>query len=159
MRAVLDTNVVMSAIFFGGVPLKIVRAAFANRVAEIFEIMDIALRRHRAKQRVPEKDVVCTCGKNIKVSRRSDNWRQEIAKQNFCRGSALGNIYDFSVYPRANRIVPRNAAVDRPLGQGIPDKAYRPRRPQKAIKAARLHLVCQKFFHFRTPFLWFRTHE
>lgn len=27
MRAVLDTNVVMSAIFFGGVPLKIIRAA------------------------------------------------------------------------------------------------------------------------------------
>lgn len=32
MRAVLDTNVVMSAIFFGGVPLKIVRAAFARRI-------------------------------------------------------------------------------------------------------------------------------
>ena len=32
MRAVLDTNVVMSAIFFGGVPLKIVRAAFAKKI-------------------------------------------------------------------------------------------------------------------------------
>ena len=32
MRAVLDTNVVMSAIFFGGVPLKIVRTAFAKKV-------------------------------------------------------------------------------------------------------------------------------
>lgn len=32
MRAVLDTNVVMSAIFFGGTPLKIVRAAFAKKV-------------------------------------------------------------------------------------------------------------------------------
>ena len=32
MRAVLDTNVVMSAIFFGGMPLKIVRAAFARKV-------------------------------------------------------------------------------------------------------------------------------
>lgn len=32
MRVVLDTNVVMSAIFFGGAPLKIVRAAFAKKV-------------------------------------------------------------------------------------------------------------------------------
>ena len=32
MRAVLDTNVVMSAIFFGGSPLKIVRAAFAKKI-------------------------------------------------------------------------------------------------------------------------------
>lgn len=32
MRAVLDTNVVMSAIFFGGLPLKIVRAAFAKKI-------------------------------------------------------------------------------------------------------------------------------
>ena len=32
MRAVLDTNVVISAIFFGGMPLKIVRAAFAKKV-------------------------------------------------------------------------------------------------------------------------------
>lgn len=32
MRAVLDTNVVISAIFFGGCPFKIVRAAYANQV-------------------------------------------------------------------------------------------------------------------------------
>ena len=32
MRAVLDTNVVISAIFFGGMPLKIVRAAFVKKV-------------------------------------------------------------------------------------------------------------------------------
>lgn len=32
MRAVLDTNVVMSAIFFGGIPQKILRAAFAKKV-------------------------------------------------------------------------------------------------------------------------------
>lgn len=32
MRVVLDTNVVMSAIFFSGTPLKIVRAAIAKKV-------------------------------------------------------------------------------------------------------------------------------
>lgn len=32
MRAVLDTNVVMSAIFFGGDPKAIVRAAVSKRV-------------------------------------------------------------------------------------------------------------------------------
>ena len=32
MRAVLDTNVVMSAIFFGRTPMKIVRAAFSRKV-------------------------------------------------------------------------------------------------------------------------------
>lgn len=32
MRVVLDTNVVMSAIFFGGTPRKIVRAAFSKKV-------------------------------------------------------------------------------------------------------------------------------
>ena len=32
MRVVLDTNVVMSAIFFGGTPLKIIRAAIAKKV-------------------------------------------------------------------------------------------------------------------------------
>ena len=32
MRAVLDTNVVMSAIFFGGTPMKIVRAVFSKKV-------------------------------------------------------------------------------------------------------------------------------
>ena len=32
MRAVLDTNVVMSAIFFGGTPLKIIRAAVSKNV-------------------------------------------------------------------------------------------------------------------------------
>lgn len=33
MRAVLDTNVVMSAFFFGGTPLKIVRSAFSRKIA------------------------------------------------------------------------------------------------------------------------------
>lgn len=32
MRVVIDTNVVMSAIFFGGMPLKIACAAFAKKV-------------------------------------------------------------------------------------------------------------------------------
>lgn len=32
MRAVLDTNVVMSAFFFGGTPLKIVRSAFSRKI-------------------------------------------------------------------------------------------------------------------------------
>ena len=52
MRAVLDTNVVVSAIFFGGVPLKIVRAAFAKKVelvatkAVLSEYREIAERLH-----------------------------------------------------------------------------------------------------------------
>lgn len=32
IKAVLDTNVVMSALFFGGNPLKIVRAVFARKI-------------------------------------------------------------------------------------------------------------------------------
>ena len=39
MRAVLDTNVVMSAIFFGGIPQKILRAAFALNGFHDLEIM------------------------------------------------------------------------------------------------------------------------
>mgnify|MGYP002520924858 FL=1 len=52
MRAVLDTNVVMSAIFFGGMPLKIVRAAFSKRVrlvasrAVVSEYREVAERLH-----------------------------------------------------------------------------------------------------------------
>lgn len=52
MRAVLDTNVVMSAIFFGGTPLKIVRAAFAKKVeliaskAVLAEYREVAERLH-----------------------------------------------------------------------------------------------------------------
>ena len=52
MRAVLDTNVVMSAIFFGGMPLKIVRAAFARKVelvatrAVLSEYREVAERLH-----------------------------------------------------------------------------------------------------------------
>ena len=52
MRAVLDTNVVMSAIFFGGMPLKIVRAAFARKVklvaskAVLSEYREVAKRLH-----------------------------------------------------------------------------------------------------------------
>ena len=52
MRAVLDTNVVMSAIFFGGTPLKIVRAAFARKVklvaskAILSEYREVAERLH-----------------------------------------------------------------------------------------------------------------
>lgn len=52
MRVVLDTNVVMSAIFFGGAPLKIVRAAFAKRVelvaseAVLSEYREVAERLH-----------------------------------------------------------------------------------------------------------------
>lgn len=52
MRAVLDTNVVMSAIFFGGMPLKIVRAAFSRKVrlvasrAVVSEYREVAERLH-----------------------------------------------------------------------------------------------------------------
>ena len=52
MRAVLDTNVVMSAIFFDGMPLKIVRLAFARKVelvasrAVLSEYREVAERLH-----------------------------------------------------------------------------------------------------------------
>ncbi len=52
MRAVLDTNVVMSAIFFGGTPMKIVRAAFSKKVqlvasrAVMSEYREVAERLH-----------------------------------------------------------------------------------------------------------------
>ena len=52
MRAVLDTNVVISAIFFGGKLLKIVRAAFAKKVelvasrAVLREYREVAERLH-----------------------------------------------------------------------------------------------------------------
>ncbi len=52
MRAVLDTNVLMSAVFFGGTPLKILRAAFAKKVelvatrAVLAEYREIAERLH-----------------------------------------------------------------------------------------------------------------
>lgn len=52
MRAVLDTNVVISAIFFGGMPLKIVRTAFAKKVelvasrAVLREYREVAERLH-----------------------------------------------------------------------------------------------------------------
>ena len=52
MRAVLDTNVVMSAIFFGGAPLKIVRAAFSKTIelvatrAVLAEYREVAERLH-----------------------------------------------------------------------------------------------------------------
>ena len=52
MRVVLDTNVVMSAIFFGGTPLKIIRAAIAKKVelvatkAVLSEYREIAERIH-----------------------------------------------------------------------------------------------------------------
>ena len=53
MRAVLDTNVVMSAIFFGGTPLKIIRAAFSKDVqlvasrAVVSEYREVAERLHK----------------------------------------------------------------------------------------------------------------
>ena len=53
MRAVLDTNVVMSAIFFGGTPMKIVRAAFSKKVqlvasrAVVSEYREVAERLHK----------------------------------------------------------------------------------------------------------------
>ena len=52
MRAVLDTNVVMSAIFFGGIPLKIIRAVFSKKVelvsskAVLAEYREVAERLH-----------------------------------------------------------------------------------------------------------------
>ena len=52
MRAVLDKNVFISAIFFGGMPLKIVRAAFAKKVelvasrAVLREYREVAERLH-----------------------------------------------------------------------------------------------------------------
>lgn len=54
MRAVLDTNVVMSAIFFGGDPRSIVRAALSHRIelvatrAVINEYREIAARLQNA---------------------------------------------------------------------------------------------------------------
>lgn len=53
MKAVLDTNVVMSAIFFGGTPLKIVRAAFAGKLelvatqSVLLEYREVAGRLHK----------------------------------------------------------------------------------------------------------------
>lgn len=52
MRAVLDTNVVMSAFFFGGTPLKIVRSAFSRKnelvasKAVLSEYREVAERLH-----------------------------------------------------------------------------------------------------------------
>ena len=52
MRAVLDTNVVMSAIFFGGTPMKIVRAVFSKKVqlvasrSVVSEYREVAERLH-----------------------------------------------------------------------------------------------------------------
>ena len=52
MRAVLDTNVVMSAFFFGGTPLKIVRSAFSRKIelvaskAVLSEYREVAERLH-----------------------------------------------------------------------------------------------------------------
>lgn len=52
VRAVVDTNVVMNAIFFGGMPLKIVRAAFTKKVelvaskAVLSEYREVAERLH-----------------------------------------------------------------------------------------------------------------
>lgn len=52
MRAVLDTNVVMSAFFFGGTPLKIVRSAFSRKIelvaskAVLSEYREVAGRLH-----------------------------------------------------------------------------------------------------------------
>lgn len=52
MRAVLDTNVVMSAFFFGGTPLKIVRSAFSKEIelvaskAVLSESREVAERLH-----------------------------------------------------------------------------------------------------------------
>lgn len=52
MRVVLDTNVVMSALFFGGYPLKIVRSVFSKKVelvatqAVLSEYREVAERLH-----------------------------------------------------------------------------------------------------------------
>ena len=52
MRAVLDTNVVMSAFFFGVTPLKIVRSAFSRKIelvaskAVLSEYREVAERLH-----------------------------------------------------------------------------------------------------------------
>lgn len=52
MRAVLDTNVVMSAFFFDGTPLKIVRSAFSRKIelvaskAVLSEYREVAERLH-----------------------------------------------------------------------------------------------------------------
>lgn len=52
MRAVLDTNVVMSAFFFGGTPPKIVRSAFSRKIelvaskAVLSEYREVAERLH-----------------------------------------------------------------------------------------------------------------
>lgn len=59
MRVVLDTNVVMSAIFFGGDPKKIVRAAVSKRIeivatsAVVSEYHEVAERLHEYYPTVP----------------------------------------------------------------------------------------------------------
>jgi len=53
VKAVLDTNVVMSAIFFGGIPLKIVRAAYSKKIelvatrSVLSEYREVAERLHK----------------------------------------------------------------------------------------------------------------
>ncbi|MGN0832920.1 MAG: putative toxin-antitoxin system toxin component, PIN family [Kiritimatiellia bacterium] len=54
MRAVLDTNVVMSAIFFGGAPLRIVRAAFAKRI-ELVASREVLAEYREVAQRLHEQ--------------------------------------------------------------------------------------------------------
>ena len=53
MRAVLDTNVVMSAIFFGGDPKAIVRAAVSKRV-ELVATKAVLAEYHEVAERLNE---------------------------------------------------------------------------------------------------------
>lgn len=73
MKVVLDTNVVMSAIFFGGDPLSIVRAAFSRRIelvasrAVLAEYREIAERLAEAYPGVSYKRPLSILESHIKV--------------------------------------------------------------------------------------------
>lgn len=54
MRAVLDTNVVMSAFFFGGTPLKIVRSAFSRKI-ELVASKAVLSEYREVAERLPEQ--------------------------------------------------------------------------------------------------------
>lgn len=82
MKVVLDTNVVMSAIFFGGDPLSIVRAAVSRRIelvasrAVLAEYREIAERLVEAYPEVSYKRPLSMLESHIKVVKASTLPRQ-----------------------------------------------------------------------------------
>lgn len=75
MRAVLDTNVVMSAIFFGGDPRAIVRAAVSRRIclvatrAVVNEYREIAARLHEIYPDIAYRRPLAILESNLKMVR------------------------------------------------------------------------------------------